>query len=352
MNWKSIVGIGALLAVVAASVAFFYPFRERRDRLWLPGVVEIQEIRLGSKVGGRVAEVKAVEGELVELDQELVRFDIPELQAQFEQQLARVGAAEAELAKALNGPRPEEIRQAKSDWESAEADLKYAQQDFERIDRLYRQNSASRDQYDVALAVRNRTEGRSRSALARLDLLKAGTRSEEKDEARARLAEQRGRLQELEANVREAIVRAPCRAVVEVVSVRKGDLVQPNQPIVRILRAEDLWVKVYVPETELGKVLIGQRALVSIDAFPGRMFEGTVYMISSESEFTPRNIQSIDERRHQVFGVRIRVQQPEDPKQQIFKSGMAAEVQLMLSPPPTPGEAGISSQKSEVSNQD
>lgn len=333
MSWKSIVGVSALLAVVAASVAFFYPFRERRDRLWLPGVVEIQEIRLGSKVGGRVAEVKAEEGELVEPDQVLVSFDIPELQAQYEQQLARVQAAEADLTKALNGPRAEEIRQAKSDWESAEADVKYAKQDFARIDQLYRQNSASRDQYDIALAARNRAEGRQQSALARYDLLKAGTREEEKDEARARLAEQRGRLHELEANLREALVKAPCRAVVEVISVRKGDLVPPNQPIVRILRAEDLWVKVYVPETELGKVRIGQKAIVTIDAYRGRTFEGTVYMISSESEFTPRNIQSIDERRHQVFGVRVRVQQPEDPKQHVFKSGMAAEVQLLLTEP-------------------
>src|SRR5438874_329652 len=115
MRWKTLLGIGALLAAVAVAVGFFYPFRERRDRLWLPGVVEIQEIRLGSKIGGRVAEVKAAEGDLAQTDQELVRFDIPELQAQYEQQLARAQAAEAELMKALNGPRPEEIRQAKND---------------------------------------------------------------------------------------------------------------------------------------------------------------------------------------------------------------------------------------------
>ena len=131
-----------------------------------------------------------------------------------------------------------------------------------------------------------------------------------------------GRLKEIEANLAEAQVVAPEKAIVEVLAVRKGDLVPPNQPVVRVLRAEDLWVKVYVPETELGKVEQKQEVDVTIDAYPGRRFKGYVMSIASESEFTPRNVQSLEERRHQVFGVKVRVPDP----QGIFKSGMAAEV--------------------------
>ncbi len=114
--------------------------------------------------------------------------------------------------------------------------------------------------------------------------------------------------------------------MVEVLAVRKGDLVMPNQPVVRVLRAEDMWVKVYVPETELGKLRLGQDVEVTVDAYPGRRFQGKVIQIASESEFTPRNVQSLDERRHQMFGVKVRVDDP----QGVFKSGMAADVWLPL----------------------
>jgi multidrug resistance efflux pump len=153
-------------------------------------------------------------------------------------------------------------------------------------------------------------------------LLKAGTRSEEIAAAVARVAEMRGRVEEMNANLAETVVRAPEKAVVETLSVRKGDVVPPNQPVVRVLRAADLWIKVFVPETELGKVRLGQPVTVTIDSYPGRRFEGNITWIASSSEFTPRNVQSADERQHQVFAVKVRVPDP----QGIFKSGMAATV--------------------------
>ena len=111
-----------------------------------------------------------------------------------------------------------------------------------------------------------------------------------------------------------------------VLPIRKGDVVNANQPVARVLRAADLWVKVFVPETELGKVRLGQEVTVSIDAYPGKAFQGTVQQIAGVSEFTPRNVQSVSERRHQVFAVKVRVADP----QGAFHSGMAAEVVLPL----------------------
>src|SRR5262249_27562086 len=136
--------------------------------------------------------------------------------------------------------------------------------------------------------------------------------------------------QEIEANLAEMQVRAPERCLVEVVAVRKGDLVAPNFPILRVLRADDLWVKVYVPETDLGKVRLGQKVTVTNDAYPGRAFDGAIFFIASESEFTPRNVQSVDERRHQVFGIKVHVNDPGN----VFKAGMAAEVTIPLEPAP------------------
>lgn len=369
---------GTVLAGVVLAGCVLLPLRNRGDVLRLPGVVEIQEVRLGSKIGGRVAKTAVKEGELVEPGQVLVEFEAPETQAQYDQWQARLQTAEAELEKARNGARPEEIqaarsaveaakarwqrleagwreeekRQAQAEHELADADLKVARADFDRVEKLFRQSSLSKTDYDTAWARWRMAQGRADSARARyemikvgsrpediaeaaaelarakanLDLLLAGTRSEDLAAAAARVSEAQGKLREIKANLDEATVRAPERALIEVLGVRKGDLVQPNQPVLRILRADDLWVRVYVPETELGKVRLNQPVEVTIDSYPGKRFAGSVMQIASASEFTPRNVQSVDERRHQVFGIKVQVPNPEG----VFKSGMAAEVLVPL----------------------
>ncbi len=382
MGWKPVTLAALLLAGGAVALGCYWYLGGRGDLLRLPGVVEIQEVRLGSKIGGRVAEVLVREGDEVKAGQVLVRLDAPELEAQREQLAARLQESESALEKAKNGPRveekdsaraavesiqsrlkrlkagsrAEEIRQARSDLEAATADNRLAREDFERAERMYRSTSMPRSDYDKARAAVERSQGKTAAARARLDLLLAGTRPEEIEEAEADLrkaeanlrlqlagtrsedlaaaeaqvAEARGKLHEVEANLKEATVTAPEPAVVEVLAVRKGDLVLPNQPMLRVLRTADLWVKVYVPETELAKVRLHQPVTLTVDGYPGRQFKGLVQQISSASEFTPRNVQSVDERRHQVFGVRIQV----TDNQGVFKSGMAADVYVPLQPPP------------------
>src|SRR6185503_10999757 len=117
---------------------------------------------------------------------------------------------------------------------------------------------------------------------------------------------------------------APSDSVVEVVSVRPGDLVPAGRIVLTMLEASQLWVKVYVPETDLAHVRVGQQAAVRVDCFGGRSFEGHVGQISSQAEFLPRNVQTKSDREHQVFGVKVYV----DNAQQILKSGMSATVRL------------------------
>jgi multidrug resistance efflux pump len=370
-----------MLATLVGGVAGLWTYLTRQPHeLTLPGVVEIQEVRLCSKVGGRVEEVSTAEGDVVQPNQALVTFAAPELKAQLLQAHARLQAAEADLDRARNGPRPEEIEnaraalasadayhqlmkagarqeeidQARADLTAAEADWTAARRDWERINQLVRDRAASQAEMDTARAANQRFQGRVASLRARLklleagnrpeeiakaaaeverarasyDLLKAGTRSEDIAAANARVAELQARVEEMKANLAETVVRAPEKAVVEVLAVRKGDVVAPNQPVLRVLRADDLWIKVYVPETDLGKVRLGQAVGVTIDSYPGRNFEGKITQIASISEFTPRNVQSADERRHQVFALKVRVPNP----QGIFKSGMAATVTVPLQP--------------------
>jgi multidrug resistance efflux pump len=374
---KIILSMG-LAASLAAASGWWWLHDERDASLPLQGTVEVQEVRLGSKIGGRVAEVLIREGDLVPAGQVLVRLEAPELEAQREQWRARMEAKSAALERMRTGARSEErdaaeaaaeatqaryerlkagsriedIRQAEAELKREEATLVVAQQEFRRNERTFSHNASSAADYDSARAEHGRSLARVAAARARLDLLVAGSRKEDIDEAAAELkraranalllrngnrsediaeaeaalAEARGKLHEVEAQLGEASLRAPEQVVVEVLGVRKGDLVTPNQIMLRVLRADDLWVKVYVPETDLGRVRLGQKVAVSVDGYPGKRFAGTVEQIATESEYTPRNVQSADERRHQVFGVKVRVANPDG----LFKSGMAAEVTMPL----------------------
>ena len=364
------------LAVIAGGVWWY--LRPKADVLQLPGVVEMQEVRLGSKLGGRVLGVKVQEGDVVEKGDPLVIFAMPEMDAQRVQLKARVDQAKADLDKAeygplpeereaalagaksaeahwwmmVDGPRPEEISQARNEVDASKADVKLAQEDFARVENLVQKGAVAQADYDVARATLDRNRQRLAVNQAKLDLLlagsrwedifqthadmmradanyrllKRGTRDEDKAAALARLQETQGKLDEIDANLAEAVVHAPNRAVVEVLGVRKGDVVPPNSPVIRILSAEDLWVKVYVPETELGRLQLHQAVKVTTDSYPGKELDGEVIQIAAASEFTPRNVQSADERKHQVFGVKVRVPDPHG----ILKSGMAAQVVIPL----------------------
>jgi multidrug resistance efflux pump len=162
---------------------------------------------------------------------------------------------------------------------------------------------------------------------ARHALLRNGTRYEDKAAAAANVATTEAELAEAETQLREAVVTAPERCLVDVLAVRPGDVAQPGQALARVLRADDLWVKVFVPATELGNLRLNQEVGVRVDSHPGKRFAGRIVHIASVSEFTPRNVQSADERSYQMFAAKVRVADPDG----VFKSGMAADVFVPLS---------------------
>lgn len=367
----------ALLGLAVTGWTQFWWWQDR-DTLVLPGTVEIQVIRLASKVGGRVQAVHVQEGQVCEAGTVLVEFEIPQLQALRRQWEARLAAAEARWERLKNGareeeiraaeaqyswavarrdrviagPREEEIEQARGEVDRVQADITRLRLELSRVETLRAQQVATASQYEELVAALQRSQGVMRAAQARLrelelgsrseeiaeaeadvarlraqaDLVRAGARQEELREAEAAVLELRSKLDEIAADIREGQIVAPSRVLVEVVSVRPGDVVPPHQPVIRVLRSDDLWVKAFVPETKLGRVRLNQPVNLTIDSYPGRRFLGTIFHIAAVSEFTPRNVQSADERRHQVFGIKVRV----DDSEGIFKSGMAAEVHIRL----------------------
>jgi multidrug resistance efflux pump len=355
--------------------------RSSEKSLQFAGTVETREILAGSKVGGRVTEVLVSEGARVSGGAPLVRFDLSELEASRRQLEARVQQAAAEAAKLRRGFRPEEIEQAeasaqreraaldalkegprKQEIEQAEAELAAAEaeavnaeRNHTRIAKLHTSGDVSSQAADDARTRRDAAKAHAESVAERLNLLRAGTREEQvrEGEARyrqaaasaslmrkgyrleeiaaadARLREAKALLDEVIVRLAEAQVQTPgsCGGVgclVEVVSVRPGDVVTPSKPVVTLLEPGQLWVRIFVPEPDLGRVAVGQKATVYIDSFSDRSFNGVVEHIASRSEFLPRNIQTREDRNHQVFGVKVRV----DNSSGILKSGMAASVTL------------------------
>lgn len=354
------------------------------DQLIYAGRLEQQEIRVGSKAGGRVSEVLVREGEVVKPGQPLIRFETSELQtlvlqaeyreAQQAARLARLerGARPEERAQAQaaaaaaragfeavkNWPRAEEISQVKSGVEAGEAELEQARTVFERVKLLRESGDISQQEFDSArfrleqvtarVEIERRrleiytngsrteevkqVEERYRQAREAEQMVLAGPRLEEIAEARALLAESRARLEQVRLQLAEGTVTAPTGARIEVVAVRPGDLLPPNQAVARLLEEDRLWVRIFVPEPQLGLIQVGQQCAITIDSFTDRTFTGSIEQINSLGEFNPRNIQSRDERNHQVFGVRVRI----DNRDRILKSGMAAEVRVLTEPGTSP----------------
>jgi multidrug resistance efflux pump len=277
----------------------------------------------------------------------MTRGNRPEEIAQAE---ASARAQQASLEAARNGPRRQEIEQAQADYAAAAADATNAEITYKRMEKLVATDTISRQLFDDSRDKRDAAAQRAESAHQRLALLQAGTRvedlnaaeakykqaeaaaalsrkgfrKEDIEAARGRLAEAQGRVAELDARLREAELTAPADAVVEVVSVRPGNLVPAGRIVITMLETSQLWVKVYVPETDLAHVRLGQHATVRVDSFGNRAFDGHVGQIASQAEFLPRNVQTKSDREHQVFGAKIYV----DNAQQILKSGMSATVRL------------------------
>jgi len=307
MKRKLLVAVVILLA--AAAAAWTFASKRKPKPLVLSGTIEVRDVEIGSLFGGRVARVLVEEGATVAAGQPIVQFETDLIDLQIAQQKAKVAQAKAALTKSLRGFRTEEIASARAQSENAEKERL-------RQKALLEQGIVGQQAYDVA-------ETAARTAAENYRELERGNRPEDIDAARATLESEEKQLGYLERQKTESVVKAPADGVIESMDLRPGDLVLPNQPVAKMLEPSQLWVRVYVPEPELGRVRVGQRAALTVDTFPKRVFPGHVVEIRTQSEYTPRNIQTLDQRMDQVFGIKVAI----DPTPEL-KPGMAATVRL------------------------
>jgi HlyD family secretion protein len=280
------------------------------------GTIETDEVHVASRYGGRVNQLFIAEGDPLKAGQAIATLEAAELKAKRDQLAAQLAELEA-------GPRKQEIAAAQHDWEALVAELDRARTDARRAEDLFAQKTISATEHDQTLSRASSLEKSASAAKSRYDLLLAGTRPE-------RIAQARAQLAETDAQLREMNIVAPSDAVVEVLSVKVGDVLAPNQQIATLLLTNHLWLRVYVPEPWLGRIQLGQQVKVRVDAEPGRDFSGVVEQIARAAEFTPRNVQTVGERVKQVFGIKIRL----DPREGPLRAGMAADVTFPSLPRP------------------
>ncbi len=364
-----------LLIAIGGTYFIYTHFLRKRAFEWA-GTVEARSVTVGSRAGGRIAQILVAEGAEVAPGQPLIVIEPGDLQAQRAIAVAQVAQMQSALEKLQKGSRPEEIAQANAraaqataalaetrhgnraeDIAAAQARVAQAQAqvdkaalDADRSHRLLATQAiaqAEADASDTAL----KSAKAERDALAQqLDELKAGARTEEKAQAAARAAEAeaaaqlviagprvedlraataqleaaKARVDQLDVTIGELTIKSPSAARVESLDLRPGDILAPNAPAATLLEAGQMYLRIYVPETQIGHIKVGQIVPIGVDSFPDRTFRGKVEHIDEKGEYSPRNLQTADERADQVFAVRVGLIEGERE----LRAGMAATVKV------------------------
>ena len=374
---KIIVSILVALCLLGASYAWWRSNGQSISFV-VSGIVEADDIHVGSKVGGRVLKVVAKEGQTVKGGETLVLLEPKEFDAslaeaqavlrqaeakyglvsagsrpeEIEQAEAAVKLAQADLDQLISGPRQQEIDQAAAEWKATKAQAENAQKFLQRMDGLAKRELVAKQDYDDALTKNDEAVQKMIAARERYDMLLAGTRKEEVERSRQRLAEAdakrrqirsgfrkeevaqaksemeavRARVEFMRTQLEETVIKAPVDALVETLDLQPGDMIGAGKPVATLLRIGSLWVRAYLPEARLGFVQPGLQVQVRVDSFPGLQFRGVVRRIHRQGEFTPRNIQTHEERALQVFQVEVVLDDPEH----VLRPGMSADVTIQI----------------------
>ena len=296
------------------------------NSMMLSGNVEVTESNIGFKVPGRVVEILVDEGFFVKRGDTLARMDSTELISVVAQSRASLQEAMARLQELKSGSRIQEIEQAKANVAAQQAELSRIKEDYERADVLYRNGAISKSQFDAAQSAYNVRAATHKSAQEMLSLVMEGARKDDIKIAEHRVDQAKAALDVSETKMRDTVIYAPANGVVLKKNVEVGETVSQGIPVFTIGDLTSPWVKVYVKEDKIGLIKLGQKAQISVDSYKGKTYEGTVSLISSEAEFTPKQVQTPEERVKLVFGVKVRIRNENDE----LKPGMPADVQILL----------------------
>lgn len=327
MKKKNVVLISIVLIVIIVAVAVYCSYRGgESDYLILSGNLEITEINLGFTVPGKIGKILVDEGDRVKEGDILASLDTTESERAVIQAKAASDEAMARLTELKAGPRSQELEQARANVRSQEAELMRVKKDYERAEVLYKNGAISASQFDAAKSAYDARSALHRAAFETLSLVSEGARRESIEAAAHRLEQSKASLGIAEKRLKDATITAPVHGIILRKNGETGEIVPQSTPVFTLGNLDEPWVKVYVKEDMLAHVKVGQKAAVTVDSFKNKTYNGTVAYISSEAEFTPKTVQTREERVKLVFGVKVRVKNENGE----LKPGMPADVRLRI----------------------
>lgn len=351
-------------------------YAANRDSFMISGVIEADDIHVGSRLGGRVLKVVAREGETVKAGEPMVLLEPDELNAslaeaeanlrqmeakyallnagyrteEIEQAEAAAKQAQAELNHLISAPRRQELDQAAADWAAAKISAENSSKTAELMKDLSKRHLSAKREAEHAAAKAEEAEQKVKTLRQRYDQLLAGTGPEEIARMKQRVAETGARLRQLRAGYRkeeiaqaksaleaarakvrlrraeldETVIKAPADALVETLDLESGDLVAAGKPIATLLRIGSLWIRAYLPEARLRFVQAGDKVSIRVDSFPDRSFSGVVRRVQRQGEVGPAKAQSPEERVAPVFPTEIVIDDPDH----LLRPGMSADIAI------------------------
>jgi HlyD family secretion protein len=319
MSAKRILALAGGIALAAASLVACG--RGKGGSLSTSGNIEATEVQLSFRVQGRMAERFVDEGDRVKAGQVVARLDSSDLKQQVALREADLQTALAALDELTNGYRKEDVAQAKASLDAAEAEAARLASDDERQTALLKKEVISQKEYDFSHAALLAAQAARRQASERYALMKKGPRPEQIQQARSRAEAARQALALAQTQLGYGTIASPLDGMVLSKEAEPGEVLAAGAPVVTVADLSSVYMRAYIDETDLGRVRLGQKAVVTTDTFPGKGYEGKVSFISSEAEFTPKSVQTKKERVKLVYRIKIDIP---NPKMEL-KPGMPAD---------------------------
>lgn len=298
----------------------------KQNSLTLYGNVDIRQVDLAFRVGGRIAEVLVDEGDLMQKDQPMARIDHDILEQQRRQAEAKVNAQAADLARLERGYRAEDIMQARAAVAAAKAVAENAQINLRRVQSMRSSNAISQKDLDNAKAQQREAAAHLRSAESNLEMLSSGYREEDVLAQKANLEAARAELNLAAIKLKDSELKAPQKGVVLTRAREAGAIVREGETVYTLTLTEPVWLRAYVSEPELGLIKPGMPVKITVDAAPGKLFDGNVGFISPSAEFTPKTVETREIRTNLVYRLRIRAEDPEN----VMRQGMPVTIHIAL----------------------
>ena len=292
----------------------------------MSGNIEVTSVEVSFKIPGRVTERAVDEGDLVTRGEIVAKLDPADLLHEAASRRAEVQAARAQLTELETGYRKEEIAQADAILRRIEAEAERLRIDFGRQQHLFKKDVISARDFDASRAAHESSQANVREARERLKMLRSGPRKETIDQARARLQGAEAIQALAETRLGYATLVSPLRGLVLSKNIEPGEQVAVGTPVITIGMLDEVWLRAYISETDLGRVQVGQSATITTDTFPGKKYHGTITFISPEAEFTPKSVQTQKERVKLVYRIKITI--PNQANE--LKPGMPADAEIKI----------------------